>query len=72
MLPHCLVIQRGMHVTPLGFCLKVIVNRSNKSWQDDFRFFVCIVINLWDKTEVFSTFCGRKQGKKRKGAKLWK
>ena len=24
----CLVIQPGMHVTPLGFCLRVIVNEK--------------------------------------------
>ena len=26
MLSLCLVIQRGMRVTPLGFCLRVIVD----------------------------------------------
>ena len=28
MLSFSLVIQRGMHVTPLGFCLRVIVNEK--------------------------------------------
>ena len=28
MLSPCLVIQRGMYVTPLGVCLRVIVNEK--------------------------------------------
>ena len=28
MLSLCLVIQRGMRVTPLGFCLRIIVNEN--------------------------------------------
>ena len=28
MLSLCLVIQRGMRVTPLGFCFRVIVNEK--------------------------------------------
>ena len=28
MLSLCLAIQRGMRVTPLGFCLRVIVNKK--------------------------------------------
>ena len=28
MLFQCLVIQRGIHVAPLGFCLRIIVNEK--------------------------------------------
>ena len=30
MLSLCLFIQRGMRITPLGLCLKIIVNEKQK------------------------------------------
>ena len=38
----CYVISRSMRVTPLGFCLRVIVNET----KDDIYFSICIGINL--------------------------
>ena len=54
MLSLCLVMQRGMRVTPLGFCLRVIVNKKNpKSWKDDIVCSIFFVINLCVKLSAF-------------------
>ena len=45
MLSLCLVIQRGMCVTPLGFCLRVIVNEKHKNLEKT----TCL---LQSKTEI--------------------
>ena len=50
---HCLCVTR------LGFCLRVNVNKKSKSWKDDIKCSICVVINQWFGVSPIAKFQNR-------------
>ena len=70
MLSLCLVIQRGMLVTPLDFWLRVIVKEKPPYLKSS----ICIVSNLWDKycPSFISTVLDNTRSKTNKKCLSWR
>ena len=58
-LSFCPLIQRGMRVTPLGFCLRVIVNEKTLNFEKTTSSVLSILLLIYAFLEMsrFAVFC---------------